>query len=100
MKCRFIVTYIYNDWDVNGCIGIYDNPNEAMGAIIRNVLDIYDGRYGRYDQEEGAIKDPKFTFEFHHDDGYDNYYDVTIRYEGKTDSDIYRVYYLREQDES
>ena len=95
MKCRFVVTYIYNDWDVNGCIGVYDNPDEAMGAIINNVLEIYDRRD---DQEDAEVKDPKFTFEFKHDDSYDNYYDVTIKYDGETNSDIYRVYYLRERE--
>lgn len=86
---RFVVTYAYNDWDVNGCMGIYEDPDKAMGAIIRNVLDIWDGRH-----EAGG--DPKFTFEFVHDDGYDNYYDVNIVYEGEEGNDTYRVYYLRE----
>ena len=86
---RFVVTYAYNEWDVNGCIGVYENANEAMGAIIANVLDLWDGRH-----EKG--KDPKFTFEFEHDRGYDNYYDVTITMDEESEPDIYRVYYLRE----
>ena len=86
---RFVVTYAYNDWDVNGCIGVFDDANKAMGAIIANALDIYDSRI-----EDG--KDPKFTFEFSHDSGYDNYYDVNITMDGENMTDLYRVYYLRE----
>ena len=86
---RFVVTYAFNDWDVNGCIGVFDDPDKAIGAIITNVFDIWDGRH-----EAGT--DPKFTFEFVHDHGYDNYYHVNITYEGEVGTDTYRVFYLRE----
>lgn len=88
---KFVVTYAFNDWDLNGCIGVFDDPDKAIGAIISNVFDTWDGRH------EAGI-DPKFTFEFVHDSGYDNFYDVNISYEceGVEFIDTYRVFYLRE----
>lgn len=91
--CKFVLTYAYCDWDVNGAIGVYDDPNEVMGEIIGRALDIWDSR------KTDGDTDPEFQFKFVHDSANDNFYDVEISYPWDSDNhDTYRVYYLREED--
>ena len=96
-NCKFVLTYAYCDWDVNGCIGVYDDPDKVMGRIIKEVFDIWDhSNLAAKDH----YKDPEFKVIFRHDDSNDLFYDVEIHYPwtNDTECDIYRVYYLREED--
>ena len=97
MACKFILTYAYCDWDINGCIGVYDDPNQVMGRIIDEAIDIWDQSGPNL---TGGYTDPEFKFVFHHDNSEDLYYDVEITYpwsDGRPD--IYRVYYLRDKED-
>ena len=92
-NCKFVLTYAYCDWNVNGAVGVYDNPDEVMGKIINMALDTWDCSNPKV---RGDV--PEFKFRFNHDDENDNYYDVDIFYPWEpNDRDTYRVYYLRDE---
>ena len=97
-KCKFVLTYAYCDWDINGCIGIYDDPDKVMGVIIDKVFELWDESDPKL---TGSYDGPEFKFKFCHDSSEDLYYDVEIRYPWSMEEpDIYRVYYLREESAS
>lgn len=92
-NCKFVLTYAYCDWSVNGAVGVYDDPDMVMGKIIDMALDIWDSADPKVRGDA-----PWFRFHFDHDDENDNYYDVNIYYLWDPDKcDTYRVYYLRDE---
>ena len=94
---RFVVTYAYCDWEINGCIGVYDNADEAMGVVIAEALDLWESSGPNL---TNGYDDPEFEFRFRHDDANDNYYDAEIIFPWTKEghADVFRVYYLRDKE--
>lgn len=95
--CRFVLTYEMCGGDILGCIGVYDDPEKCLGAILAHVLDEMD-HCEPY--ESGSVD--TFTMKWYHDSSNDNFYQLEVKYSGQPEeepADIYRVYYLREADE-
>lgn len=87
--CKFVLIQILCDGELQECLGVYENPDECLGAIVANVLDDIGTEEG-YD---------KFEMKWYHDDSFDNYYEFEVSYKASVSKgpDIYRVYYLRDK---
>lgn len=94
LRSRFVLTYNMCKGEVCGCIGVYNKPQECLGAILKNIINEMDS-CEPYENEKNANE---FTMKWMHDDSNDNFYQFTVTYKGcERDPDIYRVYYLRDE---
>lgn len=87
---KLVVTYAYNNWDINGCIGVYDDWEAMLGAVFNRVYEM---------SEDKECSDYYRPFEIHFQpvDGFGNYFDIEVLWPDK-DKDLYRIYFIDEKE--
>ena len=85
---KLVVIYAFNDWDINGCLGVFDDFNNALGAVLGNLYDLVE------EKENKSV-----TLTLGDVDGYGLYFDINVSYpDEENTNDLYRLYFMEEME--